>query len=212
MHIASIAILAAALLSGAVAGEAMAQSEPAKRDDRAAQACENEVTATVMRMRGTAARNVRFVPSRRILDTVSDEEIGVKGEGSYRGGASGGTPFTYTCTFNPATGSTSGVVFRDDSAAAPRAAAEQAWQPDLTNLSPAACETATATALKDRYPHVVNIVFGSDSRRLRPGPNGHTSLEGQGSAARAPGMSPAHFSYRCEVDSRGTVLGVQLGD
>jgi hypothetical protein len=211
MHIASIPTITAALLCGAIAGQAMAQSEPAKRDDRAAQACEDAVTSTVQRMRGAAARNVRFVPSRRILDTVSDEEIGVKGEGRYRSGASGGTPFTYTCTFNPATGGTSGVVFRDDSAA-PRAAAEQAWQPDLTNLSPAACETAAATALKDRYPHVVNIVFGSDSRTLRPAPNGHTSLQGQGSAARAPGMSPSHFSYRCEVDSRGGVLGLQLGD
>lgn len=210
MHIAPIITAAAALLCGAFAGQAVAQNEPAKPDDRAAEACENAVSATVRRMRGSAARNVRFVASRRVLDTVSDEEIGVKGEGSYRSGASGGTPFSYTCTYNPASGGTSGVVFRDD--APPPARSEQAWQPDLTNLSPAACETATATALKDRYPRVANIVFGADTRALKPAPNGHTSLEGEGSAARAPGMLPSHFSYRCEVDRRGRVLSVRLGD
>ena len=41
MHIASIPTITAALLCGAIAGQAMAQSEPAKRDDRAAQACED---------------------------------------------------------------------------------------------------------------------------------------------------------------------------
>lgn len=210
MQITPIITAAAALLCGAFAGQAVAQNEPAKRDDRAAEACENAVSATVRRMRGSAARNVQFLPSRRILDTVSDEEIGVKGEGRYRSGASGGTPFSYTCTFNPASGGTSGVVFRDD--APQQARTERAWQPDLTNLSPAACETATATALKNRYPRVANIVFGADTRTLKPAPNGRTRLEGEGSAARAPGMLPSHFSYRCEVDGRGRVVGVQLGD
>ena len=87
------------------------------------------------------------------------------------------------------------------------------WQPDLSNVSPEACEAATAAALKQKYPRVSRIAFGSDTRRLQPAPNDHVGLEGQGALQRAPGMNSAPFKYRCEFEPRsGKIVQVQTSD
>jgi hypothetical protein len=174
--------------------------------------CENAVAETVRRMRGRNAQEVTFVGSKRTLSAMSDDdETSVKGAGHYRGAAGGAMPFTYTCAFNAKTGSASGVLIRDRGTA--RAEAENPWQPDLTHLSPEACEVATATLLKEKYPRVGRIAFGSDSRQLRPAPNDRTSLEGQGAVVRAPGMHSVPFSYRCEVETRsGKVVAVRTSE
>jgi hypothetical protein len=168
---------------------------------KAGEQCESAVAETITRMRGRDAQEVQFVGAKRALTPTSDEETGVKGEGRYRGAAGRTMPFTYSCYFNIKTGATSGVVFRDTGAST--AAAEPAWQPDLTNVSPEACESATAASLKDKHPRVGRIVLGSDSRQVRPGPDGHIVLEGRGAVQPAPGMNSVPFSYRCEFEGRG---------
>jgi len=169
--------------------------------EAAGERCEAAVTETVKHMRGDDARQVQFTRARRAVAPPVDEETDVKGEGSYRGGSGAARPFSYSCAYNIKSGTTSGVVFRDLGPA--RAGdAEPAWQPDLSTLSPEACESAVASVLKGKYPRVGRIAFGSDSRRLRPAPNGRSGMSGQGSVERAPGMSLIAFDYQCEFEAR----------
>jgi len=183
--------------------------EPPKAGER----CEAAVAETVRRMRGREAQEVEFVGAKRVLTpTGEEEETGVKGEGRYRGPGSTAMGFSYSCAYNAKTGATSGVVFRETGA--PRAGGgDAAWEPDLTHFSPEDCETAAASQLKQKYPRIGRIAFGSDSRQLSPAPNAHTQVEGQGALQRAPGMNATPFRYRCEIETRsGKVVSVQTSD
>lgn len=196
---------AVVLLAASPAWAAIAAADAAKAGDQ----CETKVAETVTRMRGKDAQEVQFVGAKRALTPASDEETGVRGEGRYRSAAGRSMTFTYSCYYNTKSGETSGVMFRDTGAGAslPDAAA---WQPDLSNVSPQACESAAAAALKDKHPRVGRIVLDADSRRVAPGPNGHLLLEGRGAVQRAPGMNANPFGYRCEFDQRGTrIVDVQ---
>jgi hypothetical protein len=177
-------------------------------DGKAAQHCEDAVASAVERVRGKDAHDVQFLGAKRAITTDSDD-IGVKGEGRYRRGAAA-IPFTYSCAFNTRTGGTSGVVFKE----APGAEVAEAkpWQPDITNVSPDACETAVAALLKDQHPRVAGIAFRSDTRRLQPAPGARVGLEGQGTLQRAPGMNPNPFRYRCEFDPSGKVVTARAAD
>jgi hypothetical protein len=193
-------VVIAALLPAA---PAFAQADPAK----AAERCEKEVADTIRRLRGRDARDVQFVAARRVLLPGGEDETSVRGEGRYRAASGASISFTYGCAYSAATDATSGVVFRDLGAA--RAASEKAFEPDLSNVSPEACESAAAAALKKQHPRVARINFGSDSRRMQPGENGRIELLGQGSVERASGMNLIPFSYRCEVEPRsGRIVAI----
>ncbi|MBI5719435.1 MAG: hypothetical protein HZC37_17345 [Burkholderiales bacterium] len=205
----SMAILLAAQLA---ASGAAAQTETTAHSARAAERCEAEVERTLRRIRGKAVQEVQFVAGRRVLTPAGDDETGVRGEGRYRMTGGAAVPFTYSCAYNAKSESTSGAVFRD--ALAQRAATPaRAFEPDLTNLSPEACESAVAGLLKSRHPRVGRINFGSDTRRIEPADNGLVRLVGQGGVQRAPGMFASPFTYRCEIEPRsGRVLEVQASD
>jgi hypothetical protein len=198
----SLLIAAVALALGAPVARAAAPDAA-----QATERCEGEVADTIRRMRGKEVSTVQFTPGARALSPTVDDEIGVRGEGRYRARGSS-VAFTYSCSFNAATGATSGVVFRE--AAGAGAAAAAAWQPDLTHVSPQACESAIAAVLKDKHPRVGRIVFGSESRKLQPAANSRVDLLGQGAVQPAPGMNAVPFNYRCEIDPRnGRVLQAQ---
>lgn len=185
---------------------AHAQGDAAKAADR----CEAAVAETVKRMRGRAAQELQFIGAKRNLLPAQDDETGVRGEGRYSSKAGGTSSFTYSCAYNAKTGATSGVMFRETGS--DRASADSSWSPDLTNVSPDACETATAAELKQKYPRVARIAFGSDTRQLRPGADDHTNLEGQGAVQRAPGMLLTPFNYRCEFARNGRIVSVQTSN
>jgi hypothetical protein len=191
-----------------------AKPAPAEAAKAAAEACETAVAETVRRMRGKAAQEVQFIGAKRALSPTPDEQTGVKGEGRYRGASGDARTFTYSCAYNVETGATSGVMFGETGPARPVAAEkEKPWQPDLTNFSPEACEAATAAVLKEKYPRVARIAFGSDSRKLRPAANDLASLEGAGGVVRAAGMSAIPFTYRCEFEPRsGKVVSVKTSE
>jgi hypothetical protein len=192
---------AVALIAGAPsAWAAIAPADAAK----AAEVCEKKVAETVTRMRGKEAQEVQFVSSRRALTASSEDETDVKGEGRYRNAGGRTTVFSYSCFYNTKSGETSGVVLREVGGGG--GAEPAAWQPDLSNVSPQACESAAAAALKDKHPRVGRIVLDADTRRVAPGPNGHLLLEGAGAVQRAPGMNANTFRYRCEFDARGTKI------
>ena len=175
---------------------------------KAADTCEAAVADTIKELRGRDAQDLRFTKDKRVLSPTTGEDTDIKGAGHYRTATGSTTPFTYGCAFNPTTGATSGIVFRD--ASAQRATEEKPWQPDLMNVSPEACEAAVASALKAKHPRVGRIVFGSDSRQLLPAPAGRSSLEGIGAVERAPGMNSVQFNYRCEFEpGQGKVVAVQ---
>ena len=177
---------------------------------QAAGRCESEVADTIKRMRGKDVAGVQFTAAARTLSPTVEDEIGVRGEGRYRRG-SNSVGFAYSCSYNAATGATSGVVFREDERTAAATAAP--WQPDLTHVSPEACESAVAAVLKDRHPRVGRIVFGSESRRLQPAANARIGLQGKGAVQPAPGMNALPFDYRCEIDPRnGRVLQAQASE
>ena len=195
---------ALALNSCAVTAPAIAQSDAAKAADR----CEAAVAETVKRMRGRSAQELQFIGAKRNLQPAQDDETGVRGEGRYSSKAGGTVTFTYSCAYNAKAGTTSGVMFRETGS--DRSRNDAAWQPDMTFVSPDACETATAADLKQKYPRVGRIAFGSDSRQLRPAADDHTSLQGQGAVQRAPGMQLTPFQYSCEFDPRnGRIVSVQ---
>ena len=188
---------------------AAAPPEPSKAGDR----CEAAVAETVRRMRGRDAQEVEFIGAKRVLaPTGEDEETGVKGEGRYHGHGSAAMGFSYSCAFNAKTGTTSGVVFRETGSGR-AGGGDVAWEPDLSRFSPEECETPAASQLKEKYPRIGRIAFGSDTRQLRPAPNEHTSVEGQGALQRAPGMNSTPFRYRCEIETAsGKVVSVQTTD
>lgn len=200
-----------ALLASPLAA-AQASAAPAASAAKAAERCEAEVAETIRRMRGRDAQEVQFVAGRRTLLPATEDETGVKGEGRYRAAASGtAMPFSYSCAYNAKTDATSGVLFRETGTG--RAAPEKAFEPDLSNVSPEACESAAAAVLKAKHPRVGRIAFGSDSRRMQPGSSGQVQLAGQGAVERAPGMNAIPFTYRCQVDPRsGKVVDVKTSD
>lgn len=177
------------------------EAPPAAPAKTVVQGCEDAVTASIQKSRGPKAKTVQFgAPATASADSV-------QGAGRYQG-AAGTMPFTYSCTLDAQTHSTTGVIFKDTGE--PVRAAEKPWQADLTNISPEVCQAAVAAAVVEKYPRAVNVGLSSQSRQLKPAPNGHTYLLGQGNLQRAAGMAVAGFTYRCELDtSSGKLLGVQ---
>lgn len=197
------------------ADAAPAPEAPPKPVDaaKAAERCEDSVAETIRTIRGREAREVEFVGGKRTLQPGEGDETAVKGAGRYRAATGSAVPFTYTCTYNSQTGAATGAMFRETGPRPSAAAEAKPWQPDLTHVSPEACEAATAAALKDKYPRVGRIAFGSDTRRLQPAANDRIGLEGQGAVQRAPGMNAAPFKYRCEIEPRsGKVVQVTTSD
>lgn len=174
--------------------------------DKAAEDCEAAVAEAVKRMRGREAQDVQFVKTKRVFTASGDEETSLKGEGRYRGASGRSMPFNYGCALNTKTGATSGVVFRE-LGPPPE---EKAWQPNLTHVSPDACEGAAAASLKSKNPRVGRIVLDSESRRLSRGTDDRIVLEGRGALERAPGMNTVPFTYACEVEPRnGRIVSIQ---
>jgi hypothetical protein len=197
----------AVLLVGSVSLPAWAA--PAA-DPAAAQHCEKAVARAIEEARGREVHDLGFDPARRSVDINSDNETDVRGQGRYRRG-NASVSFSYTCAYDPQTKRTSGVLFKDEPPAAPTA--DRPWQPDLTHLSPDACETAIAAVLKDKHPRVDHIVFNAATRKLQPLRGDNVQLVGQGTLQRAPGMVAMPFQYHCEYDSRsGKLLGAQAED
>ena len=84
-------------------------------------------------------------------------------------------------------------------------------EPDLSHLSPSACEASAAAALKKRWPRVSDISFDGSTRSLSQESPAKAELHGQGRALPAPGSPHALFGFDCEIDPRdGRVLGTRI--
>ena len=92
LRLPGLLILTAALWPAA---PALAQPDIARATER----CEQEVAETVRRMRGSAAKEVQFVASRRVLTPQADDETAIRGEGRYRSASGASVGFTYGCAY-----------------------------------------------------------------------------------------------------------------
>ncbi len=181
----------------------------------AVQACELAVRATLRNARGAAAEVSFNAPPAALPGNIEGGDLLLRGAGRARSGGSART-FTYSCTYDTRASSVAGVVLRDAAPADERAAAApvRTVEPDLSRISPAACESAAATALKRRWPNVGRIAFNADTRSLIQDSAGTAKLEGQGTAQPQIGSEiNSHFRYQCALDAAsGRVLALRLVD
>jgi hypothetical protein len=218
-----VVLSAAALAQGAAPAAAPpAEAAPGARPNvlpaaAATQACEQAVRDTLRNTRGAAAEVSFNAPPSALPGVAEGSDLLLRGAGRARSGGTART-FTYSCTYDTGAGSVAGVVLRDAAPAGERAAAPaaplQTVEPDLSAISPAACESAAANALKRRWPNVGRIAFNADTRSLIQDSAGTAKLEGQGTAQPQIGNDlSSHFTYQCALDARsGRVLALRLVD
>ncbi len=157
---------------------------------------------------------VRFLNAPTVQRTLSNDGLIVlNGEGQWRD-ATAVRKFSYRCNLDPSSPEAVGVVIRQ-MATQPTAqlAAPPVIEPDLSHVSPAACESSAAVALKKRWPRVSKITFDTATRSLTQQSASRAELRGQGRAQPAPESQVlVHFGFDCTIDPRdGRVIGMQLG-
>jgi hypothetical protein len=207
--------------SASAPGASAPAAEPAPRAAglpaaSATQACEQAVRSTLRSTRGAANEIVFNAPPAALPGAAEGSDVLLRGAGRARTGSNTRT-FTYSCTYDTRANSVAGVVLRDAAPSGERAAVAQpvrSVEPDLSAVSPQACESAAATALKRRWPNVGRIAFNASTRSLVQDSAGTAKLEGQGTAQPQPGAElSSHFTYQCALDARsGRVLALRLVD
>jgi hypothetical protein len=180
-----------------VGAEALAKCERAVREalgSPAGSAAELRLSATLPRSSSDGGRIV------------------LQGDGQLRDGAVL-RKFKYSCNLDPQGGNAVGAVIRKAEPPLGEAAASQPIKdPDLSHLSPSACESGAALALQQRWPRVSQISFDTETRSLTQHSASRAELHGQG-RARPAVESPVfvHFGFDCTIDPRdGRVIGVRL--
>ena len=207
----SRAFVAVTLISVASAGLAAPAVAPAPGRAAVVAACERAVQNTLRETRGASAIASFTAPPAAVPGAADASEVTLRGSGQVRS-ASAARPFSYSCTVDPRSNEVAGVVLRD-TGAADRAPVVRAVEPDISQISPQACESAAANALKQRWPTVTQIAFNADTRRLDQDSAGQADLRGQGTAQPAPNAPSTHFSYHCALDARsGRVLTARIAD
>ena len=202
----------AAAVSGLIvlALSAQAQVAPGKPTGAEA-ACERAAREALAAQTANPAE-VTFNAAPAVQPTLSsDSQIVLRGAGRWRG-PGGLRSFEYSCNVDPRTAAVVGLVMRDSTAAPAQAAPIRApTEPDLSHLSPAACESSAAEALKQRWPRVSQISFNSDTRSLLQESSTRARLRGHVSALPEPGLPSTHLGFDCEIDPRdGRVLSTRI--
>lgn len=205
-------VMLCALANAALAATASSPgSTAASGRGTIATACERATQDTLRDTRGPSAV-ASFASAPALQPGAADAaELVLRGSGQVRTPA-GARPFSYSCTYDTVAGAVAGVVVRDAGAPA-QAPAARSVEPDLSHLSPLACESAAASALKRRWPHVSTISFNAGMRQVSQERLDTASLRGQGTAQPSPRDPSTHFSYDCAVDTRnGRVTNIVIGD
>lgn len=205
-------VVVALALGSAAAGTwpaTEAASAPSGGRATAVAACERAALVTLRETRG-AGTVASFGSAPAVVPGATDAtEMTLRGNGQVRT-ASGSRSFSYSCTYDTRNDAVAGVVVRD-LAPPERPATARAVEPDLSQISPIACESAAAGALKRRWPGVARISFNADTRQLSQEAGGNASLRGQGNAEPSAREPATHFSYDCTVDPRnGRVVAVRI--
>ncbi len=203
------------VLAPAVPAQDAAASRPAAGGSGAAEAaaaCERAARQSITRQDQLAAE-IRFNGAPAVQPSPSgDGSLLLLGSGQWKT-ASDGRRFDYRCSYDPRSPDAVGLVMRDLAPAAGEAKpAKPAIEPDLSFVSPAACESSAAAALKKRWPRVTQISFDPATRSLAQESGVKAVLRGQGRAQPGPGEPTVYFSFDCELDPRnGRVAETRIG-
>lgn len=211
----ALTAITAAALCGAAAAQAQpvpAASSPAATAENTTAACERAVRQSLASRAGPAAE-LKFVAPPAVQPALSNGgQVVMQGAGSWRAASGSARRFEYSCNLNPRNPEAVGVLIRDLTPPSADTTPRAVIEPDLTNVSPAACESAAAAALKKRWPAVSQLSFDSQTRRLSQDSASKGSLRGQGRALPAPGSPLTHFEFECDFDPRdGRVTGTRIG-
>jgi len=193
---------------------ALAAAQPAARpaatNSEAAAACERAARQSLA-TQGTPVADLKFIGTPALQPGLSNEnQVVLQGAGSWRA-AGGQRSFDYSCNVDLRTPEAVGVVIRDTTPATESAPARARREPDLSFVSPAACESSAAAALKQLWPRVSQISFDSSTRSLSQESASKAELHGHGRALPSPGSPSTHFGFDCEIDPRdGRILGTRV--
>jgi hypothetical protein len=179
---------------------------------KAAAACERSVRE-LLATKGTPVAQVHFIAAPTPQSGLSSDSLVVlQGSGNWRSSSGDVSTFAYTCNADSQTFEVAGVVLRDTTpASAQSTSPRQTLEPDLSNLSPVACESSVAAILRKRWPRVSEISFESATRRLKQTSPNMTELHGRGRALPIPGAPISYFGFECEISSRdGRILNTRV--
>ena len=155
--------------------------------------------------------DITFSPAPTVQEGLSsDHQVVLRGTGRWRSAGSSRS-FTYSCNVDTRTAKAVGLVIRDAAPPPATAHARMPAEPDLTALSPTACESSAVQALKKRWPQVSQIRFESTTRRFQQKTPSRAELHGSGRALPVPEAQSTLFGFECEVDTRdGRVVGMRI--
>jgi hypothetical protein len=218
MRIANVflaAIPAAGLgLAGTTLGLAaeVASVVPEAASPAAVEACERSARQSVPGSGRFLVEVIFAAPPTVQPGPTIDGQIVLRGAGRFKS-PTGMRSFSYTCNVDLKSSEAVAVMLRDTTpqptakAPPPKPPAE----PDLSELSPAACESSAVAALKARWPHVSQISFDARSRVFKQPSASSASLHGSGKAVPSSDSPMRLFGFDCEIDPRdGRVLGVSI--
>jgi hypothetical protein len=204
-----MALAAVLLVLAAPAARAQAAASAPAGSDALAR-CERAVRQALMPQAGPTAELRLSATPPRPASNASPTLL--QGEGQWRDGATL-RKFSFSCNIDPQDSEAVGVVIRQSS---PPLAAQRGPEPiddpDLSHLSPSACESGAALALQQRWPRVSQISFDPATRSLTQQSASRAELHGQGRARPSPESAVVvHFGFDCTVDPRdGRVIGMRL--
>ena len=205
-----LSAVAGSLVSLPLAAGAQVMAGKSVRAEDATTACERKVRQSLSAQ--TANPEVTFNATPAMQPSLSgDGQVVLQGEGRWRA-ADGARKFDYSCNVDVRTAEVFGLVMRDSRpAAAPPPPAPRPAEPDLSNLSLAACESSVVQALKQRWPLVSQISFDSGTRKYGQETSVRAELHGRGRALPAQGSPSTLFGFDCAIDPRdGQILGTRL--
>ncbi len=212
--------LRGAVLLAAMAGViALTSSMPARAatgvttaEDEAVAACEQSARRTLA-TKATQPADVTFKAAPAVQPALpSDTQLVLSGEGRWRA-ADGTRTVRFTCYVDRQTFETVGMVMRDTTAVAAKAASSKKppAEPDISHLSMASCESSAVQALQKRWPRVTQITFDSDTRSFRQDSVDRAVLQGRGRALPNAGAPSTFFGFECEIDPHdGQVLRARV--
>jgi len=208
LPVAAIGLVTATLCAGAE----LATVVPETAAPAAVEACERSARQAVPAS-GRQPVEVTFNAAPTVQPGPGiDGQTVLRGAGRWRS-PGGMRSFSYTCNVDPRTSEAVAVVLRDTTpaAAAKAAPARPPAEPDLSELSPAACESSAVAALKERWPRVSQITFDARTRVFRQPSASSALFHGSGQALPTVDSGSRLFGFDCEIDPRdGRVLRISI--
>ena len=201
-------LFAAGAFASAAVPAQPAAPKPAHAD--AVAACERAARQSIA-PQAAQSPEVTFDAAPAIDSGLSgDSQVVLRGSGHWRS-PDGPRRFAYSCNVDLRSPESVGLVMRDLTPPGQAQVARARPEPDLSHLSPVACESSAAAALKQRWPRVSQINFDGNTRSLEQDSPSRAALHGQGHALPAPDAPQTHFGFDCEFDPRdGRVLATRI--